>query len=131
MRVAIRARQAGIVQRGRPVMLSCSDVVDLVRQDRVFLRKTAVFTFPLGAVANRLSAEFSHALRCGTGFAHHHFRLGVQQVEELPDPEVLLQSNAFFGRDGSTIVFLEKLLNLLDGLRLKFETEQGPSRIRM
>lgn len=113
------------------MMFSRADMIDLMWQDGLLLRQMAVLASFRGAVSNRLSAECTHELWRGPGFAHRHFCFGMQQVDELPYAEVFLQGKAFFGRDRPAIVFLEKLLNLLDRLRLKLEREKRPSRIRM
>jgi hypothetical protein len=49
---------------------------------------------------------------------------GVQEVEELPDTQVLLQGQAFFHRDGAPIVLLEQQADLSGRLAVELELQE-------
>lgn len=103
--IAMGAGKTGILYRVWAMMFRCANVVDLVRQDTVFLGQLAVLAAPTCSLLDQTTANLGHRsprLRFFQGLP----RLRLKYIDELAHPNVLLQDNPFLGRDYATLILV-------------------------
>ena len=85
--------QARVFQVMSSMVLLGPDVIRLMRQNTIFLRKLAIFAATLCPLPNQFALIFRHGSTGSPSFLEGKASLGMEKVDELAHAEKLLQGN--------------------------------------